>query len=660
MIEEGILMAKQLSIVAPVSGTVMNIDQVSDSVFSQKLMGEGIGIEPTDGKIVAPVTGKVTLVAETKHAIGFKTADGAEVLMHLGIDTVELNGAPFEIDAKPDIEVQAGDSIGTMDLDAIKKAGKGVTVMVAVTNTADVLDSIEVKAGEHAAGEEAAVVTLKEVKEPVEADDPNEGKYDKLARQIVQDVGGADNTNSLIHCITRLRFYLKDESKADDEKIKNLDGVIDVMHAQGQYQVVIGTEVGDVYDAAIKQLGPDFADDDATARAVAETKAAAGPDNRTAWQKTQDGFNNFIGVITGSMSPVIGALAAAGILKGLLSFAVMFHWLTQTGQLYLILNAVGDSAFFFLPMLVGYSAAKRIGGDPIIAAVIGGVLVHPSLTAVIGKSIGHLGGFNFQMVQYSYSIFPMILAAWLAFKCENWLKKHLASYLTMIFVPFFTVLVVSAITLYVTGPVIISISKWLAMGIAWILVKSGWVSGLLLGGFYQILVIFGLHWGVVPLVANDIATTGHSYLNAILCQTMISQGAAVLAVAIKSRKANLKSLSIAAAISAFCGVTEPAIYGVNLRFRKVFISGLIGSAVGGFITGLFHGDMFGFAGSWIGFASFFNPKNPSDLSNFWIFLASSIASTVIGFAVAYFWGYNDEMKKGGEVEKPLKPGQAKA
>ncbi|GEP18910.1 treB protein [Pediococcus argentinicus] len=215
-------MAKQLSIVAPVSGTVMNIDQVSDSVFSQKLMGEGIGIEPTDGKIVAPVTGKVTLVAETKHAIGFKTADGAEVLMHLGIDTVELNGAPFEIDAKPDIEVQAGDSIGTMDLDAIKKAGKGVTVMVAVTNTADVLDSIEVKAGEHAAGEEAAVVTLKKVKEPVEADDPNEGKYDKLARQIVQDVGGADNTNSLIHCITRLRFYLKDKVKQMTKRLRIL------------------------------------------------------------------------------------------------------------------------------------------------------------------------------------------------------------------------------------------------------------------------------------------------------------------------------------------------------------------------------------------------------------------------------------------------------
>ncbi|KRO26086.1 Beta-glucoside-specific PTS system IIABC component [Pediococcus argentinicus] len=363
------------------------------------------------------------------------------------------------------------------------------------------------------------------------------------------------------------------------------------------------------------------------------------------------------------MSPVIGALAAAGILKGLLSILTMpalGELISPKSTLFIILNAMGDSVFFFLPIMVGYSAAKRIGGDPIIAAVIGGVLVHPTLTPLVGKSLGALGGFNFQMVQYSYSIFPMILAAWMAFKCENWLKKHLPSYLTMIFVPFFTVLVVSAITLYVTGPVIISISKWLAMGIAWILVKSGWVSGLLLGGFYQILVIFGLHWGVVPLVANDIATTGHSYLNAILCQTMISQGAAVLAVAIKSRKENLKSLSFAAAISAFCGVTEPAIYGINLRFRKVFISGLIGSAVGGFITGLFHGNMFGFAGSWIGFASFFNPKNPSDLSNFWIFLASSIASTVIGFAVAYFWGYNDEMKKGGEVEKPLKPGQAKA
>lgn len=249
----------------------------------------------------------------------------------------------------------------------------------------------------------------------------------------------------------------------------------------------------------------------------------------------------------------------------------------------------------------------------------------------------------------------MILAAWLAFKIENYLKKHLPSYLTMIFVPFITILIVSGITIYITSPVIVGISKWIAVMISWVLVHSGWASGILVGGFHQVLVIFGLHWGITPLVVNDVATTGHSYLNALICQTMISQGAAVLAVAIKTKKTNLKSLSFAAAISAFCGVTEPAIYGVNLRYRRVFISGLIGSAFGGFITGLFHGNMYGFAGSWIGFASFFNPSNPSDLSSFWIFLISSVVSTIIAFIAAYVWGYNDKMEVGKKVEKPINP-----
>lgn len=227
----------------------------------------------------------------------------------------------------------------------------------------------------------------------------------------------------------------------------------------------------------------------------------------------------------------------------------------------------------------------------------------------------------------------------------------------MIFTPLIVILVVSTITLLVTGPVITWLADGLATGIAWGLQSSGWVSGLLLGAFYQILVIFGLHWGVVPLVANDIATTGHSYLNAILCQTMVSQGAAVLAVAIKSRKTTLKELSWGAAISAFCGVTEPAIYGVNLRYRRVFVSGLIGSAVGGFITGLLHVNMWGFAGSLIGFPSFINPKVGIDPS-FWGFVVASAASLIVGFTVAYAWGYNDKMQKEEEIKPAKNPAKA--
>lgn len=477
--------------------------------------------------------------------------------------------------------------------------------------------------------------------------------YSGLAKTIIANVGGKENINSLIHCITRLRFYLKDESKANDEVLKKTDGVIDVMHASGQYQVVIGNAVTQVYDAVMAELGglPEGGE----AAETAETKEDDGKN------PVSKAFGNLIGFITGSMSPVVGVIAASGIIKGILALLT----LPQLGALlnvkstaYITVSAMADSAFYFLPILVGFAAAKKLNGDPIVAAVIGGVLTYPQLVTWGGqyKTMFSLGGFNFQFLNYTYSIFPMILAAWLAKKLEDWLRDHLPDYLQMIFTPMITILLVSAVTLMITGPVIQGVANGIADLINWVVSASGWIGGLLIGAFYQVLVIFGLHWGVVPLVAQQIAQSGQSSLNAIISVTMVSQGAAVLAVALKTKKKGTKTLGISAAVSAFCGVTEPAIYGINLRFKKVFISGLIGSAVGGLITGLMHGTMYGFTGSLIGFSSFFNPKNPSDLTSFYAFLLSSAAALVISFIMAWVWGYNDEMVAGKKVEKKQRPG----
>lgn len=474
--------------------------------------------------------------------------------------------------------------------------------------------------------------------------------YTKLAQTIIENVGGQENIANVIHCITRLRFYLKDEGKANDDVLKNMTGVLDVIHASGQYQVVIGNEVTNVFDAVVSQLGPGFSGE--------ATPALAEDDGKNPVSRA---MGNLIGFITGSMSPVVGVIAASGIIKGILALLTLPQLgslLSPTSLVYISVSAMADSAFFFLPILVGFAAAKRLGSDPIVAAVIGGVLTYPQLVT-FGKAFKlmfEVGGFKFQFLNYTYSIFPMILAAWLAKKVGDWLKDHLPSYLQMIFNPLITILVVSTITLVVTGPVIQGFANGIADLINWMVHVSGWLGGLLIGGFYQLLVIFGLHWGVVPLVAQQITGSGESALNAIISTTMVSQGAAVLAVAIKSRKDDIKELGFAATISAFCGVTEPAIYGINLRFRRVFISGLIGSAVGGFITGLMHGTMYGFTGSLIGFSSFFNPKNPSDLNSFYAFLLSSAAALVVSFVIAWVWGYNDKMEMGKKVEKKQRPG----
>lgn len=640
----------EIALLAPANGQVIALSKTSDPIFSKGTMGDGFGLTPTDNTVLAPVSGTISMIAETKHAIGITTKDGLEVLVHMGVDTVGLKGEPFDVVIKNGQEVKAGDQIATMNIEMIKAKDLDTTIMTLITNSSMKLDGLDVTEGKAEVGDTVARAYLKESKE-----DSSDKKlsYDELATFIIKNVGGKDNINNLIHCITRLRFYLKDESKANDDILKNQRGILDVMHAGGQYQVVIGNEVTNVYDAVMKQL-PGLSDNPSPQ--TNNQDDGKNPVSRA--------FSNLIGFITGSMSPVIGVIAASGIIKGLLALLTLPQLgalLSVKSPVYVTVSAMADSAFFFLPVLVGFAAAKRLGSDPMIAAVIGGFLVYPQMITW-GKSMTtmfSLGSWNFQFLNYSYSIFPMILAAWLAKECEQWLKKVLPSYLQMIFTPLITILVVSTITLVITGPIIQGAANGIAVFINWLVSASGWVGGLIIGAFYQLLVIFGLHWGVVPLVAQQIASTGQSSLNAIICATMVSQGAAVLAVAIKSKKADMKELGIAAAISAFCGVTEPAIYGINLRYKKVFASGCIGSAFGGLVTGLMHGTMYGFTGGLIGFSSFFNPAHPTQLNSFYTFLIASAVSIIVSFIAVWVWGYNDNMTMGKKVAKKQRPGSAK-
>lgn len=639
-----IMANNKVNLCAVTDGEVIALNKVQDEVFSTGMMGEGFGLEPVSEEIVAPVSGEVTMIAESKHAIGIVTKEGLEVLIHMGIDTVGLHGEPFDLKIEVGQQIKAGEAIANMALENIRLASLKTTIMVLITNSADKLEGLDLEEGQVSAGQVVATAYVKAAKKKSGKRD-----YDELASTIIENVGGKENINNLIHCITRLRFYLKDESKANDDVLRGTDGVIDVMHASGQYQVVIGNEVTNVFDAVMKQM-PGLNEQEVEATPVDDSK---NPVSRA--------FSNLIGVITGSMSPVVGVIAASGIIKGLLALLTLPQLgglLNANDTAYITVSAIADSAFYFLPILVGFAAAKRLGGDPIVMAVIGGVLTYPQLVSwgQNFKEMFSIGGFQFQFLNYTYSIFPMILAAWMAKKLGDYLKKTLPNYLQMIFNPLLTVLIVSVITLVITGPVIQGIANGIADFINWLVQASGWVGGLVIGGFYQLLVIFGLHWGVVPLVTQQISASGQSALNAIISVTMVAQGAAVLAVAIKTKKNDMRSLGIAAAISAFCGVTEPAIYGINLRYRKVFISGLIGSAVGGLITGFMHGTMFGFTGSLIGFPSFFDPSNPAQLNSFYAFLLSSAAALVISFLVTWFWGYNDEMEMGKKVEKKKRPG----
>ncbi len=638
-------MKDQETLLSPASGKVISITEVNDPMFSEKAMGDGFGVLPNDTEIEAPISGKIMLVAPTKHAIGIAADDGLEVLIHMGVDTVELNGEPFEVNVTEGDTVQAGQKMATMDIDAIKKAGKATDIIVAITNTAKMVKEVDINAGDIEVGGNAADVLLLAEGEAVEEAPQKGGKvdFDALAKDIVKNVGGAENVDSVIHCITRVRFYLKDDKKANDDVIKNLNGVLDVARAGGQYQVVIGPKVEEAFDAVIKVLGPGFGGDGDAAPAGPKRKAPKG-----VWPKTKFYFSSLIGVITASMMPIIGLLAAAGILKGLVSLCVSFDWLSAKSNTYMIINAMGDSVFYFLPILVGFTAAKRLGANQIIVAVIGGVLAYPTLVQLASKTASSSMNMNadffgipIHIANYTYSIFPMIAAAWLASLIEPWLKKHISASIRMIVSPLIEVFVVSAVILVIVGPIITFLSSLLASGIVALLSFSPALSGLLIGGFYQCLVIFGLHWAVIPVVANQIATTGHSALNAIVSATMVAQGAAVMAVFFKTKKnLAIKQIAGAATLSAFAGITEPAMYGINLKYGRVFWTANIGGAVGGLLTGLFHVDMWGFAGSLIGFASFINPKGID--ASFTGYLIASAAALIVSFTCTYFFGFKED------------------
>ena len=642
-------MSNTIKILAPVAGQVINLEDVNDPVFSQKKLGEGFAVKPSAGEIVSPVTGKVVMVAKTKHALGLQTADGVEVMIHLGIDTVELDGKPFDLQVAAGSEVKAGQQLGTMDLQAIKDAQKDDTVILAITNTADILAGIALALGTKSAGESAATITLKQTKSASVATNKKENKYQTTAREIVKAVGGADNVKSVMHCFTRLRFTLNDNSIPQDDEVNNIKGVIDVTRANNQYQIVIGQTVEDVYDELIKLLGPKYAGQGET------TAAAPAPEtNQSIGGKIKNGFFQLIGVITGSMMPVIGLLAASGMLKGILNILTNFCHMSTASPTYTIINAMGDASFYFLPLIVGFTAAQRLGSNPVVVSIIGGFLIYPDLVKIYASAkfsyyLAGVGinanffGIPIHIPQYTYSIFPMIFAAWMAAKIEPWIKKWMPVTLRQIFTPLVEIFLVGMTVLIIVGPVISFISTGIAKVLQWLLTVNTALSGLIIGGLYQILVIFGLHWAVVPIIANDIAATGHSILNGIVSVTMIAQGAGALAVWFKTKhNPDLKGLSLSAAISAAVGITEPAMYGVNLKYGRVFMTSSLGAAIGGLVNGLLKVDMYGFTGSLIGFPSFV-PKagqgNPNNLLNFWI---ASIVTIVAAFALTYFFGYKEQ------------------
>ncbi|HEM6112960.1 TPA: PTS glucose transporter subunit IIA [Streptococcus suis] len=466
--------------------------------------------------------------------------------------------------------------------------------------------------------------------------------YSELAKDIVDHVGGKENISSLKHCVTRLRFGLKDESKADTDYLKARDGVVTVVQAGGQYQVVIGNHVPDVYAAVQKVAG--IAGDGSL-----DIDEGDGPKGNL--------FERFIDLLSGIFQAFLGPLAAAGIIKGIVAIMASRGMTSDNSAVYAILNAAGDGFFQYLPLLVALTSARKFKMNEFTALAIGMALIYPTLPGSLAtlKEAGLDNVFGIPFVlptagSYLSTVIPAILATWVASIIEKNIRKVTPDVVKLFIVPFVTILVAVPLTFLVVGPVANFISDILSNTFTAIMNFSPLLYGLILGATWQVLVMFGMHWAVVPLAIMQVASNGMSSILVPALLPNFTQTGVLLAIMLKSKESKVKTVAMPAFVSSIFGVTEPAIYGVTLPMKTPFfiscaVSGVIGAAMMFFnVTGYSVGGMGVFL-----YPLLVNPAN-GDMSGMVAAIGLTVAAIVASFAiqmalpVPYLYGEPTEKK----------------
>ena len=467
-------------------------------------------------------------------------------------------------------------------------------------------------------------------------------EYKALAQDILSHVGGKENIVSLVHCATRLRFKLKDSTKADADALKANPGVIMVVESGGQFQVVIGNHVHDVWQAVRYEAG---ITDDSEPVAVKGEKTSL--------------LGQVIDVVSGIFAPFIGVMAATGLLKGLLALAVVCGWLNPEQATYKIWFAASDALFFFFPLFLGYTAGKKFGGNPFISMVIGGALTHPLMIQAFeaaqapGASAEYFLGIPVTFINYSSSVIPIILAAWVSCWIERRSNALLPSAMKNFFTPAICLAIVVPLTFLIIGPVATWLSHMLANGYQVIYEVAPWLAGAALGGLWQVCVIFGLHWGLVPLMINNMTVLGHDSMLPIILPAVLAQVGAVLGIFLATRDMRQKVLAGSAFSAGLFGITEPAVYSLTLPLRRPFIFGCVAGALGGAITAFSNSYAFSFGLPNIFFPAQMIPPGGIDAS-VWGGLIGTAVAFILACALTFFAGVP---RKTGEPVVVVKAGE---
>lgn len=455
-------------------------------------------------------------------------------------------------------------------------------------------------------------------------------EYSKLATEIVANVGGEGNVASLVHCATRLRFVLKDESIAKTEAMKSLDGVVTVTQAGGQYQVVIGNEVGEVFDE-IGVVAPSLGHSDGSG-------ASDAPKGNL--------FDRFIRMISSIFTPFLWALAATGLIKAFIVLAVTLGWLDSSSTTYTILYSIGDAAINFMPIALAFTAARYFKAQEFVSFAIAAALVYPSITALYsaGQPVTFFG-IPVVLISYASSVIPIIVAVWVQAVIERWINRWMPKSLKNFVTPMIVLLLVVPATFLVIGPLTTWVSQGLADGIQFVWNLAPWLGGAIMGGLWQVFVLFGLHWGFVPIMQIQYTSLGYISMAAPLFAAVLAQAGAVAGVWVRSKSAKRKQLAAPATISGLlAGITEPAIYGINLPLKRPFIYGIIGGAIGGGLA----------AAGGAATTAFVIPSGlaiPAALGHegFGLFVIGTLAGVVISFLLTVLLGFTEPDVDSSEV-----------
>ncbi|HHI0524467.1 TPA: PTS transporter subunit EIIC [Klebsiella variicola] len=446
----------------------------------------------------------------------------------------------------------------------------------------------------------------------------------EIATKILSRIGGEGNISHFTHCVTRLRITLLKNDLADKNGLKGINGVLGVAESNGQLQVVLGNRVGDVYN----EIQNIMQEQHETVKPEPHHKG-----------KRKNIISVLLEAISGIFSPIIPAIIGAGLLKGVIVLLTTYHVVEKDSQGLIILNSISDAAFYFLPVLLGFSSAKKFSCNPYLGAVMGAILLHPSLTSLMNSHSGFLSFFGIPLKSTIYisSVLPVILSVWFMSYVEKLLSKILNASLRTVFQPLLTLVISAPVMLIVIAPIGAVLGQSVAAGFMFLYFKTGLLAGAILGGFYPFIIMTGMHYGFLPIMFESISHTGFDYIMAIGTASNAAQSGAALAVFIQARNVQLKGTSGAAAINAMIGISEPALFGVTAPLKTPLIAVALAGAMGGAFMSYFQIGASGIGtGPLAGLPFFFGP-------NFTKFIIGCLISFSVSFVATWMLKFNENL-----------------